>query len=757
MSSLTTKFAEILATAQQPGRFFSAGATEFYAPQLEVGSIGPIALPLLPVQAEQLVAIAEQAPYGRGEETVLDTSVRRTWQISAEHVKISGRNWPHTLDMIIQHCAKGLGVSAPVSAELYKLLIYDEGSFFIRHRDTEKAPGMFATLIIVLPSLHQGGELLIRHRDQQVRLDMGDAEPSEITFAAFYADCIHEVLPVTSGYRLALVYNLTRPNKTDPQQVPDYEAEQTQLAALLKHWRAALQRDQYQEPEKLVYPLEHAYTPAELSFAALKGSDDARAMVLSQTAAQTDCELHLALLTIEESGGAEFTGYYSRRGRWYESDDEDFEAVEVFDRSQSLSHWCRPDGSSSDWGEIPFHDEELCPPHSTENLEPDEQYFHEATGNEGASFERTYRRAALVVWPRARRLVVLNQAGLAVTLPYLSELAQQWAEQGSKADSSLWQQAHELVDHMLRTWPVRNDYSYRAHAGQNGQMLNSLVQLQNTAAIQAFLNQISAHGDYGKEDNQAIIAALDLLPLAQAVALSRKIIAANAFSNLSGCAEFLALCTTASPFNKQPAKLKNAAKVLLDSLPGDPQRSSDIDPWRRAKADADSVINLLSALERIDTSLAEQAADYMLQWPEAYNPDKILIPAVLSLLAESPITSAVQQLRAACLSHLRTRIAEPLAPPSDWTRPHKLSCNCTDCKQLSQFLAAAEQSSWIFQAAEKRRSHVASTIRNNHCDVDTKTQKQGRPYRLICTKNQASYERRARQRRQDLDHLARLE
>ena len=33
-------------------------------------------------------------------------------------------------------------------ADLYKLLVYDPGSFFVNHRDTEKAAGMFATLII---------------------------------------------------------------------------------------------------------------------------------------------------------------------------------------------------------------------------------------------------------------------------------------------------------------------------------------------------------------------------------------------------------------------------------------------------------------------------------------------------------------------------------------------------------------------------------------------------------------------------------
>ena len=36
------------------------------------------------------------------------------------------------------------------------------------------------------------------------------------------------------------------------------------------------------------------------------------------------------------------------------------------------------------------------------------------------------------------------------------------------------------------------------------------------------------------------------------------------------------------------------------------------------------------------------------------------------------------------------------------------------------------------------------------------TDRRGRPYSLVCTKNQASYERRAKQRRQDLKDLALL-
>ncbi len=59
----------------------------------------------------------------------------------------------------------GLGVTEPVAAELYKSADLRSGqSFHVSHRDTEKAPGMFATLIVTLPSLHAGGELVLRQR-----------------------------------------------------------------------------------------------------------------------------------------------------------------------------------------------------------------------------------------------------------------------------------------------------------------------------------------------------------------------------------------------------------------------------------------------------------------------------------------------------------------------------------------------------------------------------------------------------------------
>ena len=137
------------------------------APGLAVEGVGPVALPLLPVQAEQLIATAERAPYGRGEDTLTDIGVRRTWQIAPERVRIGGKHWPATIQAIVARVAEGLGVTDPVEADLYKLLIYDQGSFFVPHRDTEKVPGMFATLVLALPSVSEGGALIVRHKDRR--------------------------------------------------------------------------------------------------------------------------------------------------------------------------------------------------------------------------------------------------------------------------------------------------------------------------------------------------------------------------------------------------------------------------------------------------------------------------------------------------------------------------------------------------------------------------------------------------------------
>ena len=258
MSSIGAALLNSLRSVERPGDFCVGGTREIFMPTVDVDGVGRIAFPLLPVQAERLVAIAQAAPYGRGAQTVVDREVRRTWQIDSGKVRIGGRCWEKTLAELVTEAALGLGVDAPVVADFYKLLVYDVGSYFVHHRDTEKVPGMFATMVLALPSTHSGGELVIKHLGREEMLDLYPEEPSQIGFAAFYADCVHEVRPVPAGHRVTLVYNLRFLGEQLVLKAPDYRAEQKRIVELLRSWAGA-----EGEPDKLVLPLEHAYTPAE--------------------------------------------------------------------------------------------------------------------------------------------------------------------------------------------------------------------------------------------------------------------------------------------------------------------------------------------------------------------------------------------------------------------------------------------------------------------------------------------------------------
>jgi hypothetical protein len=460
--------------------------------------------------------------------------------------------------------------------------------------------------------------------------------------------------------------------------------------------------------------------------------------VLVAAAPPADCDLHLALVSIEESGSAEHSGYDgSRRRRWSdEEDEEDFEVGEVYDRRETLSDWRNPDGSRPDLGDFPFTEDELCPPDAFEDLDPDEQHFHEATGNEGASFERTYRRAALVLWPRARRLVVLNQAGLAVTLPYLGALTGRWTDSGEGPASPLWREAHELSGHMLRTWPRQVGWysgSTEAHSDA-ATMLTLLSRLQDTARIDAFLVDLAV-GGYGKGDNEAMVRAAGLLPPERAAALIERIIAGHAAANFSACGDLLAR-SVAARVTGRPADLSRAATALVEALPGDPAHAPQRDPWRRQPLPMEPgcLVDLLTALGQINVALADRAADHILAWPQTYEPDAVLVPAVLGLTgqAASRDVAAMQRLRTAALEHLRTRIAEPLEPPRDWARASDIACRCAHCCELSRFLADPDRQSWTFKAAETGRRHVEDSIRRSGCDLDCATDRRGRPYSLGC-------------------------
>lgn len=71
---------------------------------------------------------------------------------------------------------------------------------------------MFGSLVLIFPTPHEGGSLVLRDKGQEWTFDSATATSSCenpcIGFATFYGDVEHEVTPVVSGYRVTVTYNL---------------------------------------------------------------------------------------------------------------------------------------------------------------------------------------------------------------------------------------------------------------------------------------------------------------------------------------------------------------------------------------------------------------------------------------------------------------------------------------------------------------------------------------------------------------------
>ena len=724
---------DLLAEAKRPGDYYTAGTIAAPMPLIEVDGVGPLAFPVLGHQVRQLLEIAQPAPYGRGAQTLVDPAVRRAGQIAPERITLDPEGWQPVLDNITQRVKRGLGVRGRIEAQLYKMLVYGPGDFFAEHRDTEKAAGMFATLVVLLPARWRGGALVVRHGEREVTLAADGHSPSTISYAAFYTDCLHELRPITEGHRIALVYNVCRASRralSPPDHAPLVQA----VADRLSGWVDG------GGPTKALFPLEHKYTPAALGFDGLKGRDQARVQVLLAAAERADCTIHLAIVSIEESGLAELTWAPSRYRGWGDTEGCEFEAVEAYDQKRSVDHWCHPNGNPVELGKIPFHEDELFPYDALEGEDPDEESFHEATGNEGASYERTYRRAVVALWPRANSAQVWASAEPGDAVETLTGLI------GSR-DPRAVDFALALIDR----WPTIEAWRRRR---DDTAYLTALAALDEPAVAEAFACTHLAR--FAVTEDMAT-PLTDLLAICSAVVI-REIAApaAAARTPVDGAPWPMLL---AGLLNRRALGQDTAhalAEAVINHLPtGRP------DEYRRTPTVGPSlVMGLVWALADLDDpGLTVRAMGHLEAYADIYDADASLIPAALRLVdvldprqrQHIAFTTLVDR----CLEHLDTRIAEPLVEPESWRQNVELRCRCRLCIDFAGFLAA-DQKVWTYKVAKAGRRHLYEKVSSRKLDVDARTIRVGSPLTWEATKTRKSYEARVEQREHDLTHRARL-
>lgn len=401
---LSTTVRTLLDDIESEGSFYAKGVSESANPGLEIEGLGSIGMPVSPHDAQRLIQHSRQAPFGKGTETFVDTSVRNTWEIDAACVVFCHPKWSGFQQSALDEVCHQLGVpdgSQNVRAELYKLLIYEEGAMFKPHKDTEKERGMFGTLVIALPSRHEGGDVSVSFNGKHETLQTSDNSSWSTSYLAWYSDVLHEVLAVTSGYRIVLTYNLVHVGPSAAPAIANGDPRLVALQKVLKEWSRDVDSDSEELshdplPGYLIYFLDHEYTDDSLRSENLKSGDYQRVKGLLSIAEAGECECFLAGIEKREHGGCDGLGPEDY------APGERHTILDIDEKSILLRSIVAIDGTKivenvkiEEEGVIMMEDENEDPFEG----DPDDEDFEGWTGNEGAYTTLWYRRSCLIIMP----------------------------------------------------------------------------------------------------------------------------------------------------------------------------------------------------------------------------------------------------------------------------------------------------------------------------------------------------------------------
>jgi len=187
------------------------------------------------------------------------------WELDHTQFHLTNLAWPSFFDKIAFDIVKDFEL---YYAELAhpRLTLYRPGSFVER----EKGPltkDAYGTLLICLPSEHQGADITLSSEGQLYHLSTAHSSAQDLSVMGWTSSFDHQVSRLDSGYRLTISYNL---HQTEPVSAPSsrQNKESECVAKILKEWPRN-DRIFY----KYLYSLDDKSRGRPLSLAGMKGRD----------------------------------------------------------------------------------------------------------------------------------------------------------------------------------------------------------------------------------------------------------------------------------------------------------------------------------------------------------------------------------------------------------------------------------------------------------------------------------------------------
>ncbi len=627
------------------------------------------------------------------------------------------------------------------------MLVYGKGQFFLPHQDSEKDDAMVGTLVVSLPSVHTGGELVIDHAGERKTFR---ASKEELTFVVFYCDCRHQVMPVRSGYRVTLTFNLLADARVPAAEVGPI-AEVTHC--LTEHFSGPATpsyggRD-LAPPNRLVVLLDHEYTQRGLNWRCLKGADVGRAALLRAAAEQAGCDAVLALAEVKETWDALPVGDDPWDGSWDGSWDgdydetepgegaDDFELNELIDDEITLTWWTAPDGAGGEPISLYVPDHEACAATSSAHLEPYQSEYEGYMGNYGNTLDRWYRRAAIVLWPRERAFAARAEASSLWALQQLRDRIEAGDLEGANAA------AESLAPFWTRT---------AAQAGLLGLCLQVAAGLSvaETASmlLEPFHIEMITHEQvaglvavarrYGDEWTRNVVdgwfGTHRYYGADRGEWVNKKLAELCATLRTAG-SPGVARLLGAGAWRWMDRELRRWTTTAGSKI-RQPQLEMLSTPFARLVEAADDKLRdeIIGALREYDDSVLE-----------------CTFPA-LRLAGASPAVG-LDAVARDCAGRLGKIVARPLREDDDWSIEWT-GCGCELCATLATFLGSRTRQTLEWPLVTAGRRHVHSQIDAAELPVRHQTRRQGRPYTLVLVKTDELFSRAVEARHKAVMDLA---
>lgn len=724
MLSFKTNILSQLNDIKGTGSFVSHCVSTFQFPGLEVKDVGEISYPINEVQVKALINKAHKAPFGKGSKTILDSSVRSGWEIDAENLTFTGNGWEGFLKKALDHIKPDLGIEDyNISASLYKMLIYEKGDFFLPHKDSEKEKGMFGTLIIGLPCKHTGGELLVRFDGKEERVDFAEGAGNfKIPYTAFYADCEHEIKPVTSGYRICLVYNLVQKQAAKTIKIVPLEEHVKKIAEVLED-------DKYDpaKPTKIIL-LGHQYTPENFSMDALKLNDRSKAEALLRAADMAGYYAKMCLVTsyiagMPEPGG----GYYG--------DDVDEDAVmeEVYDESLTIEHWMKDGVPPLSVG---FEEDDLIASFQLDEDEPIVKEVEGYMGNYGPDLLHWYHYGAVMLWPKISHEALLLQQDTTIKLEWIAYYSKQ---KNNLSDVEISAAESVLLSNLNAGNHEKPDYS----------------------AVADWLVNRNDEGYFSEKGSKLLQQHFVKMNIAQLVTLADTYPAAFAETITGLVSDNVEVCVFDHYLSLLNALAQNAAlskwvtiqaktlPILLAELIQNGNKQKPIikkETWS-------NLLNLEKKLPQNQEWVIEMATLVTTSRQRNYI-NNVLVAEIMTIKQKTPLSKTVLKI---CREDLQQRVNNKPQPPENWSRA--LPDTKSNAKQwaiLASFLQSPNENVFDYRKNQQERSGMEHAINNVTIDLKMETIKKGTPHTLRITKTQAAYQRLMKQWNEDVELLEKV-